>query len=303
MSNFNLVPDTLNYGRKNANSSSLITLIVVLLFVFGTFALLKVHFRITNNKKYAHGKKQILKVIPIISIVLISVLIFFYVSTASIDNDKVWQADYFMGFVLNLVIMFISLIAYLQTTTVMQTENKKISMPLQRRKITQFFINGVFKTSFFLFWVLLLTPYYVFSVGQEETLRDGGYAWTGLSIFVFMCIVCFFTFGRSPFAPLLPCIALWGASIHYYTVGFAMWYGVTLNGTSLALTVAAFLFGFGFFNFLDPKIKGMKGLWSMLYIWVLGLIIFGLWTYLWWFYGYELGGTGYEEFFRESFVP
>jgi hypothetical protein len=303
MSNFNLVGDTLNYGRKNANSSSVITLIVILLFIFGTYALLKLHSRFTNDKKYSTGKKQLLKVIPTISIVLIFVLIFFYLSAHSIDNKKVWQADYFMGFVLNIVIMFISSIAYLQTTTLLKTKTKTVSMPLQRRKLSQFFINGTFKTSFFLFWVLLLTPYYVFCIGQEGTLRDSGYAWLSLSIFIFMSLICFFTFGKSPFAPLLPCIVFWGACIHYYDIGYALWYGATLNGTSLAVTLGAFLFGFGFFNFLDPKLKTMKGLWAMLYIWLLGIVIFGIWYYLWWFYGYDVGGTGYKHFYRESFIP
>lgn len=304
MSNWNLVPDTLNYGRRHSDSSAVITLVLILFFIFSTFFMIKLHSHMSSSKKYSKGKRQWLKIIPPLVISTVLILLLFYFINRGINNTKpVWQSDYFVAFTVNFVVMIISFASYISTTTMMETETKKRTIPHLRRKFTQYFINGVFKTTFFFFWTFILTPYFVLCVGYGETLRDGLYAWLSLLIFILFCVICYFTFGRSPFAPLLPTVVLWGACISYYSLSFAAAYAIAWNCTSFALAIAGFLFGFGFFAFLEPRMGGMKGLTTMIYIALLWLVIAGVWLFIWWYYGIEWGGQGYEKFHRESFVP
>jgi hypothetical protein len=295
LSNIDLVPKTLQYGMQNCEKSTLVTTILIISFVLTSFILAKLHSKLFN--KNINGKKKFLKIMPSFMLIIFIFLLLWHFLNKGLGYDKsIWQADYFVVFVLNLVVLIIFGPIYL--STVKLPDGSRILK--QRRRWKQYLINGTFKLSFFLFWAFILTPYYVLLISHGEFIIGGYHALLSLILFITFCAIAYFTFGRSPFAPLLPGIIFWGACTSYYSWSFSMTYAVWLNFSAPCLISAGFLFGFGFLNFLEPILRGAKAVWAMLYIWLLGAVIVFFWTLLWWFYGYGQGGTGYEHFYIDS---
>lgn len=297
MSAITLLPDMLHHGYNTCAKSTLITAILIISFILSSFFLIRLHRKLFNKK--ITGKKKFLKIAPFFCLLIFILILIWYFTNKGLGYDqKVWQSDFFVAYFINLSILLVFTPIYL--STVKLADGTKITKT--RRKWKQYLINGTFKISFFLFWAFSLTPYYVYLVSFEEFIIWGPHAIASLLLFIAFCFICYFSFGKSPFAPLLPSIVFWGASTSYYSWSFAMSYAIWLNFSAPSLIMAGVLFGFGFLSFLDPILKGAKALWAMLYIWLLGVIMIFFWIFLWWFYGYGQGGTGYEEFYFSSFI-
>ena len=304
MTNLDLVPATLNYGRENTNTSSLVSLIVVVSFILIIFFMSKAHFRMSDNTKYQNGKKQLLRFMPILIIFTFTVFtVLYFIKYGITTNDSSWQSDYFVIFTVNFITMVIFFFYYIATNTVMQSITKKTKIPVKRRKITQKIINGTFKATFFFFWALVLTPYYVLAVGHKGIIfLLETYAVISVCIAIFLFFVAYYTFGKSPFTSLVPLVILIGACVSYYDFMFGMTWGAAANQSITTVMGISALLETGFFGRFKSRSNSMRSGTSMIYGWLI-LIVLLLWNAVWIYYGVWPGGTDHTAFYRESFVP
>lgn len=295
MSRIDLLPNTWKYGYENCSKSTLITTILIVTFIFTTSLMVRLHSKFL--KKNINGKKRFLKIVPILIIISFSFLMLWRFTTYGLGYEKVvWQADFFVAFLITLIVLITITPVYVATVTLQDgTKERK-----DRRKWIQYLVNGTFKISFFLFWAFLFTPYYVMLIGSKGIALNNLDSFISLIIYIVFCGICYFSFGRSPFAPLLPGLVLWGACSSYYTWETSIVYGIFFNLSGPVLMVAGVLFGFGFLNFLDPILKGNQAFWAMMYIFALGAVMFVGWPIIWDYYGYGQGGTGYNQFHTYS---
>jgi len=229
--------------------------------------------------------------VPIITLIFWIIVFVWWVINRGLHFDNVvWQADYFVGFYLNLTILILSSIWWLQLKL--------------RRKPIRWIVNGTFKVSLIIFAGLFLTPYYVYNVSFGEWIyyNDGfgEHAFYSLMIFIIFCLISVFVFGRlSALAPLVPVVILWGACISYFDGGFAIWHGVSTNGTSMFMFLASIV-GFNFLKNYENSAQQRAGIRTLMYSWLLAGIILIFWVVLWNMYDYPLFGTDYKGFDESS---
>lgn len=305
------MPNTLKFGYNASYTSNLITLFVICSFIIGPYLLILSHKRVRRSDKYREGKKQILRVIPgILFMLCLTLFLLLILSEWCTYYESIWQADYFVLVSILLVLFIISSCSMWSTITV-KTKGGYETIVKPRRRATTWLLMGTFRVSLLFLSALILTPYYVLCVGKGQFLNNpfgsegstspnlGSYALLSFLIFFIFCIICVFCLGKSVIAPLVPCMILWGACIHYYDGTFAVWYGITLNGTSLLMLAGSFM-NFSFFNRYDVFTTAKKGTTVFFHFFCVIMPIILFWFFLWWLYGYPFFGPDHVTFYPES---